>query len=98
VVVSAEDVASGKPDPEGYRRAIAQLSVEADARARSVIVEDSLHGLAAARAVGAGCVMLTTSHPADRLARADLVWDSFAGHRPEELAPVFRETDVHERA
>jgi beta-phosphoglucomutase len=97
VVVSAEDVACGKPDPAGYRRAIAELS-RTDARAASVIVEDSLPGLAAARAVGAGCVMLTTSHSADRLAGADLVWDSFGGHRPEELVPLFRQSDVHERA
>lgn len=98
VVVSVEDVAAGKPDPAGYRRAIALLAGEADARAGVVVVEDSLPGLAAARALGAGCVMLATSHSADRLAGADLVWDSFAGHRPQELSALLREVDLRERA
>ncbi|HWO89679.1 MAG TPA: hypothetical protein VNL98_11075, partial [Gemmatimonadales bacterium] len=54
------------------------------------VVEDSLPGLAAARALGAGCVMLATSHrPAD-LAAADLVWENFVGHSHLELAPLFR--------
>jgi beta-phosphoglucomutase len=98
VVVSAEDVAAGKPDPAGYRRAIAQLAGEADVRVGVVVVEDSVPGLAAARAVGAGCVMLATSHSAGRLAGADLVWTSFAGHQPQELAPLFREVEVRGRA
>ncbi len=94
VVVSAEDVAAGKPDPAGYRLAVARLADGADAPARAVAVEDSVPGLTAARAVGAGCVMLATSHPASRLNGADAVWDSFAGHAPEELRPLFREVDA----
>jgi beta-phosphoglucomutase len=97
VVVSAEDVAAGKPDPAGYRLAIARLAEGADAPVRAVAVEDSAPGLAAARASGAGCVMLATSHRADRLARGDAVWDSFAGHAPDELRPLFREVDARSR-
>jgi len=98
-VVSAEDVGAGKPDPAGYRLAIARLGGEAGARARAVAIEDSVPGLAAARAAGAGCVLLTTSLPADRLpgggaaggGAGDAVWNSFEGHAPEELRPLFRE-------
>jgi HAD superfamily hydrolase (TIGR01509 family) len=90
-VVSTEDVADGKPDPAGYRLAIARSTDEAARGARAVVVEDSAPGLEAARALGAGCVMLTTSHPARQLAGADVVWDSFAGHAPEELRPLLRE-------
>ena len=55
---------------------------------RCVAIEDSLAGLRAARAAGMRCVMLTTSHPAAALAAADLVWSSFAGHDPAELAAL----------
>lgn len=90
-VVSAEDVTACKPDPAGYRLAIARLAADATPPLRAVVVEDSLPGLAAARAAGAGCVLLTTTHPAERLAGGDAVWDSFAGHAPEEIRPLFRE-------
>ena len=90
-VVSAEDVRAGKPDPEGYRIAITRLAGDAPALRRVVAVEDSLPGLAAARAAGAGCVLLATSHRRDRLSGGDAVWDSFAGHAPHELLPLFRD-------
>lgn len=90
-VVAAEDVADGKPDPAGYRLAIARLAGETSPHVRAVAVEDSMPGLAAARAAGAGCVLLATSYPADRLTGADAVWDSFAGHTPDELRPLLRE-------
>jgi len=96
VIVSAEDVAAGKPDPEGYRLALARLADGAAVRA--VVLEDSLPVLAAARALGAGCVAFTTTHPAADLRAADLVWRSFEGHAPAELAPLFREVSVPARA
>ena len=89
-VVSAEDVTAGKPDPAGYRLAIARLAGDGARGLRAVAVEDSVPGLEAARAAGAGCVLLATSYPAERLVGGDAVWDSFAGHEPAELAPLFR--------
>jgi beta-phosphoglucomutase-like phosphatase (HAD superfamily) len=59
-----------------------------------VAVEDSPPGLAAARALGAGCLMLTTSYPAGALAGADLLWDTFGGHTPAELEPLWRPVEV----
>ena len=97
-VVGAEDVVTGKPDAAGLRLAVAELARGGSGRTRAVVVEDSLPGLTAARALGAGCVALATSHGARELAGADLVWGSFAGHRPEELAPLFREVEVRGRA
>jgi HAD superfamily hydrolase (TIGR01509 family) len=49
VVVSAEDVANGKPDPETYLRAAALLGA---APADCVALEDTVHGVTAARAAG----------------------------------------------
>jgi HAD superfamily hydrolase (TIGR01509 family) len=86
VIVSAEDVTSCKPDPQGYRAAHAALQPGgAVPPGRCVAIEDSLPGLTAARGAGLACVMLATSHPAEALDGADLVWESFVGHDPTEL-------------
>jgi HAD superfamily hydrolase (TIGR01509 family) len=50
VLVTAEDVTNGKPDPEGYLVAAGRLRVEAG---DCLVVEDSVPGLAAGRAAGA---------------------------------------------
>jgi beta-phosphoglucomutase len=81
-IIAAEDVTACKPDPQGYRRALAALDI---APHRSVVVEDSLPGLAAARAAGLRCAMLSTSHDEAACAEADLVWRDFTGHQPAEL-------------
>ena len=70
VVVTAEDVTAGKPDPEGYRAACRALGV---APAAAVVFEDAPAGVAAAQAAGAYVVAVTTSHAAADLAAADQV-------------------------
>jgi len=81
-IVAAEDVAACKPDPEGYRRGREALAVPLG---RCVVIEDSLPGLAAARAAGLRCTMLTTSHPEPACAGADAVWHDFVDRSPSEL-------------
>ena len=81
-IVAAEDVSACKPDPEGYNLARTALAV---APRRCMVIEDSLPGLAAARAAGLRCVMLTTSHSEDACTDADLVWPDFSRHDPAEL-------------
>jgi len=88
VILAAEDVACCKPDPAGYLAAHAALDQRHPVKiGRCVAIEDSLPGLAAARAAGMRCTMLTTSHEAATLAAADAVWTSFQGHDPAELFP-----------
>ena len=82
IVVAAEDVASCKPDPEGYRKGLAALGLPPG---DVMVIEDSLPGLAAARAAGLRCTMLTTSHPRASLSDADAVWGDLAGRSPAEL-------------
>jgi len=91
-VVSVEDVSAGKPDPAGLRLGLARIG--SGAGVRVAVVEDSLPGISAAKALGAGCAALTTSRDEGTLAAADVVWKSFAGHGVEELAPLFRKVDV----
>jgi sugar-phosphatase len=50
VLVTAEDITAGKPDPEGYLRAAELLGVDP---ARCLVVEDAEAGIAAGRAAGA---------------------------------------------
>jgi beta-phosphoglucomutase len=82
VIIAAEDVAHGKPDPEGYRRALHALRVEPQ---DAVAVEDSDVGVAAAKAAGLYCIAVTTTMPADRLSEADRLVDRFDDKRIDEL-------------
>ncbi len=58
VLVAAEDVAAGKPDPEGYVQAAARLGFSS---VETVAFEDAPAGLAAARAAGAHVIALATT-------------------------------------
>ncbi|WP_432930315.1 HAD family hydrolase [Microbispora sp. CA-135349] len=75
-IVSAEDVTVGKPDPSGYLIAADLLAVDP---AKCVVFEDSLAGIAAARAAGMTCVAVATTHHADELSHADLVIPDMSG-------------------
>jgi HAD superfamily hydrolase (TIGR01509 family) len=78
VVVAAEDVTRGKPDPEGYRTARARLEAAAGAPLDAVAIEDAPAGLRAARAAGIRGVGLATTCPAAELTGADEIAPSLA--------------------
>lgn len=69
VVVTAEDVKQGKPDPQGFRLAADRLGVEP---ADCIVVEDAPSGIAAGQAAGARVLAVATTHPAEGLV-ADVV-------------------------
>jgi sugar-phosphatase len=54
VLITADDVRNGKPDPEGYLAAAHRIGVAAE---RTVVVEDAPSGVLAARAAGVGAVV-----------------------------------------
>ena len=83
-IVSAEDVATTKPNPEGYRKGVALLGLPARA---CVVIEDSIPGLRAGRAAGMPVAMLTTSHPREALEpeHPACIWTDFVAHDPMEL-------------
>jgi sugar-phosphatase len=70
VLICAEDVAAGKPDPEGYLKAAAALGFDAG---QCVVVEDAPAGIAAGKAAGAQVLAVTTTHDADQVAGADVI-------------------------
>jgi sugar-phosphatase len=67
VLVTADRVAAGKPDPEGYRLAATELGVAPEA---CVVFEDAPAGIAAGRAAGAAVIGIATTHAADELLAA----------------------------
>jgi beta-phosphoglucomutase len=74
-LVAADDVARGKPDPEGYVRALAALGdglVPGDV----VAFEDTEAGIASARGAGLRCLAVRGTLPDDRLAAADRIVDA----------------------
>lgn len=81
LIVSAEDVQHGKPDPEGYRLAVEGLAKHLGRGidpTRCVVVEDSPAGIAAGKAAGAAVLGVTTSYPADALTEADRIVTTLA--------------------
>ncbi|WP_236177602.1 MULTISPECIES: HAD family hydrolase [Pseudomonas] len=59
VMITAEDVSAGKPDPAGYRLAAKRLGLEP---ADCLIFEDATVGIQAAEAAGAPLMVITTTH------------------------------------
>jgi HAD superfamily hydrolase (TIGR01509 family) len=77
VIVSAEDVSRGKPEPEIFLKALARLNEEKRDRViqarECVVIEDSREGVRGARQAGMKCLAVTNSHPAELLTEADAV-------------------------
>ncbi len=69
-IVAAEDVPRGKPHPDIFLHTAERLRLSTT---RCLVVEDSRHGLQAARAAGMRCLALETTHPASELGDADRV-------------------------
>lgn len=90
VIVAGDDVTNRKPDPEVFTTALEELGSGAGA---TVVIEDSIEGLQAARAAGLRCVVVVNGYTADHdLAGADLVLDGFG----EPGAPASVVADPHQ--
>ncbi|GEM_PF-2637562 len=85
-IVTSEDYEKGKPAPDSLFIARDRLNL---ARHLSLlpweflVLEDSPHGLTAAREAGMMCVAVTHSHPAYELSEADLVLDDLRDFDPD---------------
>jgi beta-phosphoglucomutase len=81
VIISAEDVAQGKPEPEIYLKALARMNAEAGDDqpidvAECLVIEDSKEGIRGARRAGMKCLAVTNSHPAELLRDATAIVNS----------------------
>lgn len=75
VLVTADQVARGKPSPEPYRRAANALGIDP---ARCLVVEDAPAGITAGREAGATVIAVASTVPVDRLAAAHHVVETLA--------------------
>ena len=82
VIIDHDRVARGKPAPDPYLLAAAELGVRPQA---CVVFEDTAPGVAAAHAAGAKCVGVASHGRPDLVAAADLVIADFRGQTPAGL-------------
>lgn len=81
-VVSGEQVARKKPAPDIFLAAAQALGLGPGA---CVVIEDAVNGVEAAKAARMRCVAVAQTFPAERLRAADLVRESIAQVRLEDL-------------
>jgi beta-phosphoglucomutase len=94
-IVSAEDTTASKPDPEGYRIAVAWVAdqIGAEAAGRSLVIEDSPAGITAARELHLPCIAVAHSYGREELQKtaANAIVDKIADITPELLAKLWTE-------
>jgi beta-phosphoglucomutase family hydrolase len=82
-IISAEDVAHGKPDPEIFLKSAKRLKVSPT---ECLVVEDAGLGVEAAKAAGMKCLGYKNPHSGDQdLSKADFVTDDFSSLDVQEL-------------
>lgn len=86
VVVTAEDVTKGKPDPEIYLTAAKKLQVGSN---DCVVFEDTMMGIKSAKAAGMKVIAVTTTYLKEELSLADKIIDSFDEINVESLRGSF---------
>jgi beta-phosphoglucomutase len=97
ILVTAEDVTEGKPDPEGYRRALEGLNSLPPLPERLLhphevlAIEDSPAGLAAAGDLGLATLAVAHTYPPHRLTMADAVAESLEGMTLARLERLLEE-------
>ncbi len=92
IIVSADDIEKGKPDPEGFTKALRILNrsrqdpIAAD---QCLVIEDSHWGLQAARAAGMKSVAVTNTYPKEKLQDyADYVTDKLDSLTIEDVQKI----------
>lgn len=90
VIVTADDVAASKPDPECYELAFQRLQaahIGSFTKETTLAIEDTPAGISSAKAAGLMVCGVTNSYPAERLDQATFVTDSLAN-----LSDLFTES------
>ena len=78
VIISAEDVDHGKPEPEIFLKVLARLNAQVEDghpidAADCLVIEDSKEGIRGARRAGMKCLAVSNSHPIELLQEANAV-------------------------
>jgi beta-phosphoglucomutase family hydrolase len=86
-IITGHDVTKGKPDPQVFLKAAQRLGVSP---ANSIVFEDAVAGIKAAKRAGMHCVAITSTHSREKLAEADLVVDTPAEVSVKDLEKLVR--------
>jgi beta-phosphoglucomutase-like phosphatase (HAD superfamily) len=85
VIIAAEDVASAKPAPDGYRKALERMSRKRPIDARTALaLESSATGARAARAAGLRCAVVAPFR-VESIVDANAMLTSLEGETPATL-------------
>ena len=87
LVLTAEDVTNGKPDPEIYLLAAQRLNVTP---AECLVLEDSVNGINAGIAAGMNVVAIATPYTNAAIHAKEIVKETWTVHHPEDVADVVR--------
>jgi len=82
VLITANDIVNGKPDPEGYLAAADRLGAPAST---CLVIEDSPAGLEAARTAGMKTIGVTTTFAAQSLTPVDALVSSLEAVRVDRI-------------
>jgi len=74
ILVSAEQVEKGKPDPACYKLGAKRLGFADAAPERMLVLEDAPAGVKAGKAAGYKVIAFATTHDVDRLREAGADW------------------------
>ncbi len=95
IIISAEDVLEGKPDPEGFQKALTALNLKVPRSAPGIraqeclVIEDSWAGIDAAHNAGMKCLGVTNSYSKERLSKAEKVVSTLENLPLKELENLF---------
>jgi beta-phosphoglucomutase family hydrolase len=87
-IVSAKEVAEGKPSPQLFLAAAEGLGTNSG---DCLVIEDALAGVKAAKAGGMKCIAVTNTLPRERLLEADLVVDSLKRVTVDTISSLLEE-------
>lgn len=87
IVLSANDVTCGKPDPEGFILALERMNLSPQ---QAVVIEDSPAGIHAAHLAGIRVIALTTTHPREMLQEADIIVPDLRSLTPDYILDIIR--------
>jgi beta-phosphoglucomutase len=81
-IITSEDYALGKPNPEPYQKAMSKLGLTP---AECIVVENAPLGIESAKAAGCYCIAVSSTLPKEFLKKADAVIDKFNNLRNLEI-------------
>jgi beta-phosphoglucomutase family hydrolase len=85
--VTCEDVTKSKPAPDTFIKSAQKLSLHPQ---HCIVVEDSVHGVQAAKAAGMKVVAVTNTRTRLNLAKADIIVDSLGQLQVDDFIELLR--------